>query len=72
MVKLAVLCPITHHVKGYPFEVIIPAGLQVTGVMLADQIKNLDWRARKSELICKLPEQVTTEVLQKFNTLIRI
>ncbi len=71
-VGLAILCPITHHMKGYPFEVIIPAGLQVTGVVLADQIKNLDWQARKAEFICKLPEHVTVEVLQKLNTLIRM
>jgi mRNA interferase MazF len=71
-VGLAILCPITNQIKGYPFEVVIPTGLQVTGVVLADQIKNLDWKARKAEFICKLPEQVTSEVLQKLNTLIRI
>jgi mRNA interferase MazF len=42
-VGLCVACPITNQVKGYPFEVAIPAGFQVTGVILADQVKSLDW-----------------------------
>lgn len=54
-VGLAVLCPMTNQRKGYPFEVVIPSGLRVTGVVLADQVKSLDWRARQAELICALP-----------------
>jgi mRNA interferase MazF len=68
---LAILCPITSHVKGYPFEVVIPQGLKVTGAVLSDQIKNLDWTARTAEFICKLPDSVMQEVLKKLNTLIR-
>jgi mRNA interferase MazF len=70
-VGLALLCPITGQVKGYPFEVKIPDGLSVTGVVLSDQIKSLDWRARKAELICTLPEVVAEEVLRKLGTLLR-
>ncbi len=70
-VGLAILCPITNQIKGYPFEVVIPAGLQVTGVVLSDQVKSLDWKARNAEFICKLPEQITTEVLKKLNSLLR-
>jgi mRNA interferase MazF len=70
-VGLAVLCPITNHVKGYPFEVVIPQGLKVTGAILSDQVKNLDWKARDTKLICKLPQSVTDEALRKLNTLIR-
>ena len=69
-VGLALLCPITNQVKGYPFEVPIPPGLAVTGVVLADQVKNLDWRARKAELIVGLPEVVVAEVLRKLSTLL--
>jgi mRNA interferase MazF len=69
-VGLAILCPITHRVKGYPFEVLIPPGLDVTGAILSDQVKNLDWRARKVEYICTLPRAIMTEVLQKLNTLL--
>jgi mRNA interferase MazF len=69
-VGLAILCPITNQIKGYPFEVSIPAGLTVSGVILADQVKSLDWRARNAELICTLPEETITEVLQKLGTLL--
>ena len=47
-VGLSLLCPITSQVKGYPFEVEIPKGLGVSGVILSDQVKSLDWRARKA------------------------
>ena len=50
-VGLAVMCPITSRVKGYPFEVGLPAGLLVSGVVLADAVKNLDWRARRTDFI---------------------
>jgi len=68
---LAILCPITSHVKGYPFEVVIPQGLKVSGAVLSDQIKNLDWTARAAEFICKLPDSIVQEVLKKLSTLIR-
>jgi mRNA-degrading endonuclease toxin of MazEF toxin-antitoxin module len=54
---------------GYPFEVLVPPGLSVTGAILADQVKNLDWRAREAELICSLPRSTVAEVLQKALTL---
>ena len=64
-VGLALLCPITSQVKGYPFEVAISEGLPVAGVILSDHIKSLDWRARKAEWVCSLPPQTTAEVLAK-------
>jgi mRNA interferase MazF len=70
-VGLAILCPITSQVKGYPFEVQIPSGLEVRGVILADQVKSLDWRAREAELMCKLPAEAIAEVLQKVRVLLR-
>jgi mRNA interferase MazF len=69
-VGLAVLCPITSQIKGYPFEVVIPDGLRVSGAILADQVKSLDWRTRKAELICRLAEDTMAEVLQKLGTLL--
>jgi mRNA interferase MazF len=69
-VGLAILCPITSQTKGYPFEVQIPGGLAITGVILADQVKSLDWRARKAEFAGTLPAATITEVLQKLNTLL--
>jgi len=62
---LAVCCPITSQVKGYPFEVTLPSGLRVRGAVLADQLKSLDWRARKAERIAALPDGVIREVLQR-------
>jgi mRNA interferase MazF len=53
-VGLAILCPITNQIKDYPFEVLIPVGLSIKGAILADQVKSLDWRTRKAELICTL------------------
>ncbi len=69
-VGLALLCPITNQAKDYPFEVAIPDGLEVTGVILSDQIRSLDWRAREAEHITRLPNEVVYEVLAKINTLL--
>ncbi len=69
-VGLALMCPITSRIKGYPFEVAIPANLPVTGVVLSDQVKSLDWRVRRAERICALPRPAVTEVLQKLSALL--
>ena len=69
-VGLCLLCPVTNQVKGYPFEVLIPVGLGVTGVVLSDQAKSLDWRVRNAEFIAQLPESVTNEVLKKLKSLL--
>lgn len=69
-VGLAIFCPITSQVKGYPFEVAIPSGSKLGGVIIADQAKSLDWRIRKAEFICKLPRETTSEVLDKLGTLL--
>jgi len=72
-VGLALLCPITNQVKGYSFEVKINSslGLGVSGVILADQVKSLDWRVRNATLICSLPSAMVTQTLQKVNTLLQ-
>ena len=69
-VGLAIMCPITGAVKGYPFEIAIPEGLGVSGVVLADQVKSLDWRARRAEVKQRLPSEVTEEVLAKLKALL--
>ena len=69
-VGLVLLCPITGQVKGYPFEVALPDGLPVSGVVLSDQVKNLDWRARKARRICVVPGEVVARVLIKLQTLL--
>jgi mRNA interferase MazF len=67
---LVILCPVTSQVKGYPFEVLVPDGLPLVGAILSDQVKSLDWRARKAELICTLPEDVVSEAFQKLSVLL--
>jgi mRNA interferase MazF len=70
-VGLAIFCPITSQIKGYPFEVSIPSEVGVvTGVILADQVKNLDWQVRQTEFIATLPQTVISEVLKKLGTLL--
>jgi mRNA interferase MazF len=69
-VGLAVLCPVTSQVKGYPFEVRLPGGLPVTGVVLADQTKSLDWRARRAEHVATVPAAVVDEVAARLASLL--
>lgn len=68
---LLLACPITSHAKGYPFEVSLPAGLPVSGVILADQLRSLDWRVREAALICRAPDPVVTEALAKASALLQ-
>ena len=70
--NLAIFCPITSQVKDYPFEVKLSEDLEISGVILSDQIKNLDWKAREAEFICKLPKSLLTETLNKINALLNI
>ena len=67
---LALFCPITNQAKGYPFEVVIPNNLPVSGVVLADHLKSLDWKARKAEFMGRLPEEVLADCLAKIRILI--
>ena len=69
-VGLAILCPVTSRAKGYPFEVELPEDADIEGVVLADQVKSLDWRARKAELIGRMPEDVIEEVFGKLGALL--
>ena len=68
-VGLAFVCPITSRVKGYPFEVGLGAG-GISGVVLVDQLRSLDWRARQAEPAGKAPAAVMTEVLAKLRPLL--
>jgi mRNA interferase MazF len=69
-VGLAFLCPVTSQVKGYPFEVPIPDDLPVNGVILSDQVKSLDWKARQAKKACSLPGESIKKVLQRVKALI--
>lgn len=69
--RMAIVCPITSQSKGYPFEVQLPDELPIAGVVLSDQVKNLDWYMRDANLICTLPDVVLHEVVEKLETLLR-
>ena len=69
-VGLAIFCPVSSQTKGYPFEVQLPPGLEVEGVVLSDQVKSLDWRARTASFACKLPPHTLSEVMNKLATLV--
>jgi mRNA interferase MazF len=69
-VGLALFCPITSQAKGYPFEVPLPEGMPVAGVVGADQVKSLDWRARKATRIGAVPAEVVAEVVRRLGTLL--
>ncbi len=69
-VGLALFCPVTEKERGYPFEVEIPGGLTVSGVILADQIESVDWRSGAVERICALSPATVTDVLRKAATLL--
>lgn len=69
-VGLALFCPITSKVKGYPFEVLLPKKLKLSGAILSDQFKSLDWRVRKAKRIAAVPKDVLEEVLAKILTLV--
>lgn len=68
---LAIVAPVTSHAKGYPFEVVIPAGLRIGGVILADHLKSVDWRARNAERITELPAPTLEETLEKASLLLK-
>lgn len=71
-VGLALFCPITSKVKGYPFEVNLTPNFEVKGVILSDQIKSLDWRVRKAKYVGKVQNIKLTECLKKLNVLLQI
>ncbi len=66
---LAICCPITSNIKGYPFEVEIK-GKKINGAVLSDHIKNLDWKAREIKFIEKAKADVVSEVIAKISVLI--
>lgn len=63
-----VVCPITRQQKSYPFEVALPSGLAIEGVILTDQVKSLDWRARNLVIKGSAPEKVIKSCLELIHT----
>jgi mRNA interferase MazF len=69
-VGLALFCPVTSQVKGYPFEVALPPGLKVQGAILSDQLKSLDWRVRRARYACTVPAPVLDETVGRLLALV--
>ena len=69
-VGLALFCPVTSVVKGYPFEVLMPKGIGVEGAILSDQIKSLDWKARRAEMFTSVSAGIMEEVLGMIGVLV--
>ena len=69
-VGLALFCPISSKVKGYPFEVVIPGKSKAEGAILSDQLKCLDWRARKATRFDRAPDDVVQEVTARILVLV--
>jgi len=67
---LAIFCPVTSKIKGYPFEVAVKIHNKIQGVILTDQIKSLDWRIRKAEFIVKSGDIILNKVIDKISLLI--
>jgi mRNA interferase MazF len=67
---LALVCPVTSQIKGYPFEVPVPSGCGADGVILADHVKSLDWKARRAERIGRVPTSTLNEVLARLAPLL--
>jgi len=68
--RLVIACPVTSQAKGYPFEVAIPAGGKVTGVVLADHVKSLDWNVRRVEFAATAPVEILTEVRERLRVVL--
>ena len=66
---LAIFCPITSKIKGYPFEVVL-GGKKISGAILSDQVKSLDWVARKVSFIEKVDQEILKEVIAKVSVII--
>jgi mRNA interferase MazF len=70
--RLFIVCPVTSQVKGYPFEVPLPAGLPVGGAVLADQAQSMDWESRHARIAGRAPPEVVAEVTGKLAVLIGV
>lgn len=67
---LAVVVPITNRARGYPFEVQLPADIKATGVVVADAIKNVDWRARNARYAATAPVEAMKAVQERLMALL--
>jgi len=60
--SVAYACPISSKVKGYRFQVLLPNGLPVHGVVLCEHMRSLDWRIRNAVFLGRMPDEVLAQV----------
>lgn len=70
--SLAVVCPITNQVKDSPWEVKLTKGVGVTGVVLSNQFRSLDWLARNAEFRSKASDEIMCEVLGRIEAILSL
>ena len=60
---MCIACPVTSADRGYPFHVVIPEGHEVSGVVMVEQVKSIDFSARRVKRIGAAPDSLLEEVL---------
>ena len=68
--SLALVCPVTSHVKGHSFEVPLPADSKIKGAVLCDHLRSIDWRVRRVRFAQAAPDEVLTEVRERIRPLL--
>jgi mRNA interferase MazF len=71
-VRLGLFCPINTQAKGYPFEVPLPDNLDIRGVILAVQVRSLDWSVRRASFACTAPQEILEQVIEKVSALLTV
>ena len=69
---LCIMCPITSRAHGYPFEVAIPHGHLISGVILVDQVRSLSWEERYVKIAGAAPVELLDEVRERLAALLQI
>lgn len=69
---LAFVCPVTNTMRNGPFEVVVPASARITGVVLSNHMRSVDWIARNAEFHSHAPVDVTLEVLARIEAILQI
>ena len=69
-VGLALICPITTHAKGYPYELPLPKPGPFPGAVLADHMTSVDWRMRNTRFLCRVPSEVIRDTIERLHTLL--
>lgn len=67
---LVIVCPVTTQTKGYPFEVAVPAGIGISGVILADQVRSISWKEKRTRFCCKLPYPTSLDIFNRLGVLL--